>query len=240
MPGGRSPGSHEDERHGGGRAGHPGRLRAEPGAGGMSKSRTQWRTLVDFLRHGEPVGGRRYRGQIDDPLSDKGWQQMRDAVSRHRHWDHLVTSPLRRCRDFAEWLAAQRGITLSEDQRLREVGFGAWEGRTPAEIKAEDADLVFNFKRDPLAYRPQDAEDLLAFHRRVNAAFDDLLRQHAGRHVLVVAHAGVIRMVATRVLGMPAEHAYRLQVGSAALARFQVEERDGRRLEQLIYLDPGS
>jgi len=33
------------------------------------------------MRHGEPVGGRAYRGHsIDDPLSEKGWQQMWDAV----------------------------------------------------------------------------------------------------------------------------------------------------------------
>jgi len=30
-------------------------------------------TTIDLLRHGEPVGGKRYRGQIDDPLSEKGW-----------------------------------------------------------------------------------------------------------------------------------------------------------------------
>jgi alpha-ribazole phosphatase/probable phosphoglycerate mutase len=121
-----------------------------------------------------------------------------------------------------------------------EVGFGVWEGRTAAEIKAENADLVFNFKRDPVTHRPDGAEDLRAFQQRVNAAFDDIVSQHGGRHVLVVAHAGVIRMVMTRVLGMPVEHAYRVQVGAAALARFQVEERAGQRLEQLLFLNPGN
>jgi alpha-ribazole phosphatase len=29
-------------------------------------------TTLDLMRHGEPVGGRRYSGQIDDPLSEKG------------------------------------------------------------------------------------------------------------------------------------------------------------------------
>ena len=33
-------------------------------------------TVIDLIRHGEPVGGRRYRGHIDDPLSERGWQQM--------------------------------------------------------------------------------------------------------------------------------------------------------------------
>ena len=54
-------------------------------------------TLIDIIRHGEPVGGKRYRGQIDDPLSEKGWQQMRDAVAGHNPWDVIISSPLARC-----------------------------------------------------------------------------------------------------------------------------------------------
>ena len=37
-------------------------------------------TTIDLIRHGEPVGGRKYRGQTDDPLSEKGWEQMWKAV----------------------------------------------------------------------------------------------------------------------------------------------------------------
>ncbi|MEW6253578.1 MAG: histidine phosphatase family protein, partial [Planctomycetota bacterium] len=63
-------------------------------------------TLIDLMRHGEPVGGRRYRGQVDDPLSEKGWAQMRAAVGEAAPWHHVVSSPLLRCREFAETLAA--------------------------------------------------------------------------------------------------------------------------------------
>jgi alpha-ribazole phosphatase/probable phosphoglycerate mutase len=196
-------------------------------------------TLIDMLRHGEPVGGRRYRGQTDDPLSDRGWAQMRAATAGARPWTALVSSPLTRCRAHAEELAAQTGLLLRLDERLKEVGFGVWEGKTPAELKAADPDSVFNFKRDPVACRPYGAEPLDAFFARVSAAWDDLLAEHAGGHVLVVGHAGVIRMAVCRVLGMPPAHAYRLQVGSAALARFRVEQKGGLRHQALLYLTPG-
>ena len=63
-------------------------------------------TIIDFIRHGEPVGGRAYRGHnIDDPLSEKGWQQMRTAVADHCPWSQLISSPLLRCKDFANELA---------------------------------------------------------------------------------------------------------------------------------------
>lgn len=196
-------------------------------------------TLIDMLRHGEPVGGRRYRGQIDDPLSDKGWRQMRAATSGDRPWSAIVSSPLSRCRAFAEELAGQTGLPLTFDERLKEVGFGVWEGKTAEELKAVDPDIVFNFKRDPVTYRPEGAEDLDGFFKRVVSVWEDLLTQHAGGRPLVVCHAGVIRMAMCHVLGLPPEHAYRIQVASAAIVQFKVEEKAGRRHDALMHLTDG-
>ena len=50
-------------------------------------------TVIDLLRHGEPLGGRRYRGQRDDPLSEQGWRQMRASVGGYREWQAVVSSP---------------------------------------------------------------------------------------------------------------------------------------------------
>jgi alpha-ribazole phosphatase/probable phosphoglycerate mutase len=198
------------------------------------------RTLVDLLRHGEPVGGRRYRGQIDDPLSEKGWRQMRAATAGDAPWSAIVSSPLARCRAFAGTLAGETGLPLGFDERLKEVGFGVWEGRTADELKAEDPERVFRFKRDPVANRPEGAENLDAFHARVVAAYEDILARHAGGHVLVVAHAGVMRMVIAHVLGFEPAHAYRLQIGSAAMARLRVEQAGAERHAALLYLTPGA
>lgn len=180
-------------------------------------------TTIDLMRHGEPVGGSRYRGQIDDPLSDKGWRQMRAAVAGHCPWQVVVTSPLRRCAAFAEELAQDHGLPLLFEPRLKEIGFGAWEGRTKAEITAEDAQALTRFYADPIAHRPAGAEPLAAFQRRVAAAWNELIAAQAGRQVLVVAHAGVIRMVLSYVLGAPPERMFRIQVANAALTRIRVE-----------------
>lgn len=196
-------------------------------------------TLIDMLRHGEPAGGRRYRGQIDDPLSEKGWRQMRAATAGERPWNAIVSSPMARCRAFAEELAGQSRLPLSFDDRLKEVGFGAWEGRTAEAIKASDPLAVFNFKRDPVAFRPEGAEPLAGFYARVGDAWEDILARHAGGHVLLVCHAGVMRMAICRALGLAPEHAYRLQIGSAALARLQVEQHDALRHAALLFLTPG-
>ncbi len=194
-------------------------------------------TIIDVIRHGEPVGGRKYRGKIDDPLSEKGWAQMRAAVGDYADWQQIVSSPLLRCAEFAQELAHKNTTPLMIEPRLQEVGFGDWEGKTSAEITAQDADLLFNFKRDPIAYRPAHAESIADFYQRVSGAWDELVAQFCGQHVLIVAHAGVIRMLLAHVLGMPPEHAYRIQVGSAAITRFSIEQRDGLKHSNLLFHD---
>ena len=192
-------------------------------------------TIVDLIRHGEPVGGRKYRGQIDDPLSAKGWQQMRDAVGEHQPWQAIVTSPLLRCSEFARELAQRHQLPLSTDPRWQEIGFGVWEGKTAAEIKADDPLILQRFWQDPIAQRPQGAELMQAFYDRVSAAWQDLLTQHAGQHTLVVCHAGVIRVSLLYLLGIPLNHVFRIQVGNASITRIELEQFDGQWFPRLLF-----
>lgn len=194
-------------------------------------------TTVDMIRHGEPVGGHKYRGQLDDPLSEKGWQQMRAAVGEHCPWDLIVTSPLRRCHAFAEELAQRHGLPLQTEPRLREIGFGAWEGKTATELLAQDDKLLAHFWSDPLHHTPPGAEPLEQFRERVVAAWNELLAQHAGKHLLIVGHAGQIRMVIRHVLDMPLERLFRIQVGNAAITRIQIDGLGEEALPRLVFHD---
>lgn len=178
---------------------------------------------LDMLRHGEPVGGRRYRGQIDDPLSDRGWAQMRAALGESTPWTRIVSSPLARCRAFAEELSRQRDLPLSLDGRLREVGFGVWEGRSAAEIEAETPGALARFKSDPVHARPHGAEALDSFYLRVAEALEAIPSGHADEHVLLVGHAGVIRMALAWALAIPQTNAYRIEVASAKFTRLRFD-----------------
>lgn len=188
--------------------------------------------LIDLMRHGEPVGGRRYRGQIDDPLSERGWTQMRNAVHGPAPWDAVVSSPLMRCRAFAEETANRLGIPLRLDERLREVGFGAWEGRTAEELRTRDPQVIARFYADPVANRPEGAEPLEAFRARVMEAFQALLDGPPARHILVVTHAGVIRTIVAQVLEAPLRAIYRISVETATLTRIRC---DGERPPTLAF-----
>ena len=180
-------------------------------------------TTLDLMRHGEPVGGRKYRGQIDDPLSEKGWAQMHAAVGDSLPWTRIVSSPLVRCRAFAEALAERHNLPLTLDERLKEVGFGVWEGKSAAEIEQGSPGMLAQFKADPVNARPAGAEPLADFQARVAAGLEDLLVRHTGHHVLLVGHAGVMRMGLAWALQIPLEHAYRIEVATASLTRLRFD-----------------
>ena len=192
-------------------------------------------TTIDLLRHGEPVGGRRYRGQIDDPLSDKGWMQMRNAVGDAHPWDTIVSSTLCRCSHFAQELAQRHTLPLEMEPRLMELGFGTWEGRTASELLRTDADILMRFWCDPMQQAPPGGENLYAFRTRVIGAWEDLLARHAGRRLLVVCHAGTIRLLLSQVLDMPLARMFRIHVPSASLSRIQIDHHRDGPLPRLMF-----
>ena len=192
---------------------------------------------IDLIRHGEPIGGRKYRGQIDDPLSDKGWSQMRAAVADHAPWDIIISSPLSRCLEFATELGQRHGIEVKSESRLMEIGFGAWEGRTASELEQEEPGQVQRFLLDPLKNTPPGAETLLEFETRVIDAWNTVVQQHAGQHVLLVGHAGMMRMIIRHVLDMPLDRMFRIQVANAAITRIRGEGAGDKIFFRLLFHD---
>ena len=178
--------------------------------------------LIDFIRHGEPQGGSRYRGHsIDDPLSEKGWDQMHTAVVGIHPWTHIISSPLLRCRAFAEALAAKQGMACSIEPAFKEIGFGEWEGKTKQQLQAERATEFENFYLDPVRNTPAGAEPVTEFLARIAQAIAALRRDHPQQNLLVVAHAGVIRAAIATAIGADAASMYRIQVRNAGITRLE-------------------
>ncbi len=183
-------------------------------------------TYIDVIRHGEPIGGRRYRGySVDDPLTEKGWSQMRAAVPAKPQWQQIVSSPLLRCREFGQELAEDLQIPITIEDSLKEIGFGDWEGKTPEEILAEDSEALNHFYQDPVNNRPDGAEPLESFSERVWDSYLKILAEHKGKHVLIIAHAGVARAITANILKMSLDDVYcRLKVEYGAVIHSLIEE----------------
>lgn len=180
-------------------------------------------TLLDLLRHGETTGARRLRGaRCDDPLSERGRAQLERATAVDPGWNLVVASPQVRCRAFAESLADSLGCTGHIDERLREYDFGDWDGRSFDDLWREHAEPLAAFLGNPDAVTPPGGESAVDFRARVRAARDELLERHAGRHVLLLGHGGVLRQLVADALGGGGSMHAALEWPHAAMSRLRV------------------
>lgn len=189
------------------------------------------RTTIDLLRHGEPEGGRMYRGGgTDHVLSEDGWQQMFASVeSKGEDWSAIVSSPMLRCKDFATHLANKKGIPLETIENLREAGYGDWEGLTPSAIMEESEEEYWQFFSDPVNCRPMNAEPLEFFTPRINEVLAKVLTDYQGQHILLVSHLAVTRAIIGIVLGMPLASQQLIDMPFAGMLRI-INDRKGLRL----------
>jgi alpha-ribazole phosphatase len=178
--------------------------------------------LLDLLRHGEAVGGTRFRGRLDDPLTDTGWSQMRRAVQtgvpEPDGWHRIISSPASRCRAFAERLARERTLPLDVAPAFAERDFGDWEGLS---ADAVDPVALTRFWTDPERFTPPNAESLADFRRRVRSGLSQLLDDERG-HTLLVTHGGVIRILIAEVLGISADRLLLIEVPHACRTRLRL------------------
>ena len=191
----------------------------------FSKEKT---TTIDLIRHGEPLGGKKFRGSQDDPLSETGWRQMREAVTPGASWQRIISSPLLRCCELSRELSEQKNIPVHIEDGFREIHFGLWEGLTGEEITTRWPDLLSNVWNDSLAHTPPEGERLTDFSTRVGNAWDAMLKKYAGEHLLLTSHGGTIRMIICHTLGLPLEQMWRFDVQYASLSRLRAwHQHDG-------------
>lgn len=170
---------------------------------------TNSETRFDILRHGEPDGDDCFRGSgIDDPLTELGLQQMHAAIAQKTQWDLIISSPLVRCLDFAKILASKLKLELIVDDSFKEIGFGVWEGKTKEHIQHNDALAYKRFQEDPVKNRPEGSEPLEKFTNRVWHRLEKLNAEHQGKRVLLITHAGVIRVITAKTMGLALNDVY--------------------------------
>lgn len=185
--------------------------------------------FIDLLRHGEVTGGARYRGSSNDPLTDSGWDQLRAVAAGRPEWDAVITSPARRCLEFARELSRARGIPLEVWPEIGERRFGDWENRFAADIPLEELKRLW---ADTPGFTPPGAEPFVQFSARVTGAWEQLLDRPFS-HPLVLTHGGVIRILLGRVLSVPEQYLLLIEVPYASLSRMRVPTGEG--LPSLVF-----
>jgi alpha-ribazole phosphatase len=171
-------------------------------------------TRVYLVRHGQVADGHtdRYHGNNDIGLSDKGVRQFEDLAAQLAGVDlvGIYASDLGRALTGAEIISRGRNQAPQTIPEFREIHFGVWEGLSFTEIAARyPAELEARFQ-DLTSFRIPGGESLLDVSSRVLPRLNDLIAQHSEQAFIIVAHAGVNRVILSQALGLPLDHLFRL------------------------------
>jgi alpha-ribazole phosphatase len=124
----------------------------------------------------------------------------------------IVSSPLRRCADFAAALAPA-GQPVRIDARLTELDFGAWEMQAWDDIPRAQIDA---WAVDPLGFDGHGGERVTQMQRRVGEALAEL--DHSdGQDQVWITHAGVMKLVCAELLTLPQDEWLALRFAYAEL-----------------------
>ena len=166
-----------------------------------------------FIRHGETdwnVEGR-LQGQTDIPLNAKGIGQATDAgktlgkllVGKPLHGMSeipFLCSPMLRTRTTMELVRSALGLDpthFAEDDRLKELSFGTWEGKLWSDVLAIDADRARLREQDKWHYVPPEGESYAMLERRVMPVLHALEGP-----AVIVSHGGVARCLMHAICGV--------------------------------------
>lgn len=163
-------------------------------------------TILTLVRHGESVwhAENRYAGSSDIALTDLGRRQAErlGTWAEGRGFSAVICSPLRRARDTAMPAGSSVGVVLTTMDALTECDFGAAEGRTMAEMRAEMPEAAAAFEADPVGHPWPGGEPPAAAADRAADALRAIAAGAAGP-VLVVAHNTLLRLALCRLLEIP-------------------------------------
>jgi len=190
-------------------------------------------TTFYLVRHGESEANaaRRFAGQSDSPLTERGRQQA-EAVAvelANVKFDRIVSSDLSRTRETAEVIAKRHGLQVEVLPELREIDVGDRTGTAFDEARG-----LPNWSDDGFVAWPR-GETMDQVLGRTLGTIERLTRESPGKTILVVGHGGINRILLSHFMGVLPK----LDRSPATNTNISVVHTDGRahHVERLFASD---
>lgn len=183
-----------------------------------------------LVRHGETDWNkdRRIMGRENTPLNETGREQSRHFKESlgSAPLDGIYTSPVNRAVQTTEILSQERDLEVIQDDRLIEVGYGDWVGKTFEEVRQESNYIPYYERLDtPVA---PGGETLYEVRDRARDFVRDLQEKHPDYTAMVVTHADWIKCLLMHVLEIPLKNIWRFRIDNASVSLLECEGRARR------------
>jgi len=143
-------------------------------------------------------------GFAEMPLRENGNEDFK-LIHRDENFDLIISSPSQRCQLLAKYFQ----MNYETDKRIREMNFGDWELKKWSEIPEEEINPWYE---DFIKVNAKNGENLLEMQTRVLEFWNELISKENINKVLLVTHAGAIRLILQVVLQFPLEKMFNIQI----------------------------
>ena len=185
----------------------------------MSDSKKPARLYL--VRHGQVVieGQGKFLGFTDLGLSPRGKEQVAGVAEylKDDPLDQAYASDLKRAMDSAEIICQGRTIKPSPCPDLREMDMGDWDGKSWEEIRKTNPEINPRLFNNLNKFHFPGGENWSHFRSRVLRGLKTLLKDGPGKNILLVAHAGVNRIILAQALGLPFKNMFFMDQSYAGL-----------------------
>jgi probable phosphomutase (TIGR03848 family) len=151
-------------------------------------------------------------------LDDRGRAQAAGLVERFGsiRLTAIYSSPLERCVQTVEPLAAAQRLAVKVLPELIEMDAGSWTGRTLAQVRRTKPWATV--QKQPSAFRFPDGEGFVEAQARAVQAVERIARRHPRGRVAVATHGDIVRIVLASLLGTPLDDFQRIVVDTASVS----------------------
>ena len=175
-----------------------------------------------LVRHGDTElnSRERYWGQTDIELSEAGLRQaekLRDRLAAEKI-DVIYSSGLQRASLTAKIIASRHQLDVITCAELRETNFGKIEGLTFDEVSRLYPELTELWVNWSLQLKFPGGESVDELNSRVSKFLDRLKKHALDETILIVAHAGPLRLLVCRLLGIELQHWRQIRINLASLS----------------------
>jgi len=133
----------------------------------------------------------------------------------------VYSSPLTRCLQTAEAIAAATAVEVRSLEGLVDIDYGDWQGLTPAEVHTRYPDVYRVWLSAPHEARIPGGETLDRVRARASAALEESAERHREQTVVLVSHKVVCKVLTCAVLGLDNAHFWRIEQDNAAVNIFE-------------------
>lgn len=166
--------------------------------------------MLYIMRHGKTDWNIRHKlqGRTDIPINDEGRQIAEHAAKEYRnvHFDICYCSPLIRAKETAEIVLRGREVPIITDDRLKEMGFGIYEG-TENSFEIPDCPINVLFQKPESYQAVEGGESLEELYARTGEFLREIVTPalEQGKDILIVGHGAMNSCIINQIRKLPVE-----------------------------------